>query len=170
MRIHLARAARVTLLAAAALASVATSGPGPTPPEPDVCDQPPAPGDGASIDAIEIGRADGAVQTFTPLADGDTVTVEIGGQGASMLPIRLRVHGAAAPACLAQTTEVRLDDPPQTLVASETRPIATSDAGGDARTTDAIYLVLDVLPPDTGVTVTTTADGATATVRLQLQQ
>jgi hypothetical protein len=153
---------RAGLLAAAALACAATSAPV-TPPEPDVCANPPA---GAAIDAIELGTGDGGA--FAALHDGDAADVIQGGQGSDMLPVRLRVHGAAAPACLAQSTEIRQG---ADVLASETRPIATTDAGDGTRTTEPIYLVMGGLAPTPGgtITVTTTAGGQSATVTLQVR-
>jgi len=48
---------------------------------------------------IEIGPAD-ASQPFRAFGDGEVVTPVVGGQGAAMIPFRVRVSGAAAPDCV----------------------------------------------------------------------
>jgi hypothetical protein len=154
---------RAGVLAIAAFAALGSpSGPS-NPPDPDVCADPPAPGGGA-ITAVDIGRADDSA--FVPLTDGEMVTLAIGGQGFSMLPVRLRFRGAAPPACVAQATTVKVG---AEVIATESRPIAT-EVDGDGRATAPIYLILDRVPgPSETVSVSTTAAGQTDAVSITVK-
>jgi hypothetical protein len=67
------------------------------PPAPDSCSS----GQAATVDSIEIGRDDA---TFTAYHDGDTAKIVTGGQGASMMGVRVRLMGTV-PSCIDQTTE-----------------------------------------------------------------
>jgi hypothetical protein len=71
--------------------------PSPGPPAPDSCNS----GEAATVATIEIGRDD---DLFTPYHDGDTAKIIRGGQGSTMMGVRLRLTGTV-PSCLAQSTQ-----------------------------------------------------------------
>jgi hypothetical protein len=125
---------RLLPLAAAALASVATSAP--PLPEPDTCSSPPAE---LSLDLLEIGPGDDGNSAFVPFVDGDEIPIVVGGQGSDMIVLRIRIAGEDAPACLPQTTRVLSGG---VQVAGETRPLTTVDAGDGTRVTPPIYMIL----------------------------
>lgn len=69
---------------------------GPAGPNPDQgrCDTPAATAD---VSELELGHGeDGA---FRPFVDGEVAALVTGGQGITMVPLRLRARGAAVPAC-----------------------------------------------------------------------
>jgi hypothetical protein len=76
---------------------------GPARPPDDVCGPP----EDGRVDALELGAAGGDELRgdpgpFSPLADGDGVSLVRGGQGAFMVGWRLRLTGGAVPDCLLQ--------------------------------------------------------------------
>lgn len=141
----------------APLAACPGSGGGPLP-EPDQCASPAA---GAVVDTLEVDVSE--VGAFTPVADDAIVSLVRGGQGGQMLPVRLRITGAAAPACLAQTTQLSLG---ANLAGFVDAPLSTY-ADGAARTTKVLYVIL-YAPIRVGETFTlqTSAGGKTLTRRL----
>ena len=74
-------------------ASCSPSGPPPT----DSC----VSGTSGTLGTIEIGAAD---DLFRAYHDGDAPHIVEGGQGLTMMGVRLRLTGADVPACLAQST------------------------------------------------------------------
>ena len=54
------------------------------------------------LSSLEIGRDD---EVFTPYHDGDPPKIVIGGQGSTMMGLRLRLQGSNIPPCLEQRTE-----------------------------------------------------------------
>lgn len=139
------------LLIAACLAGC----PGPTtPPAPDVCD---TPVDGAGVATIEIGPNE---DTFRPFAQNEAVALVQGGQGGSMLPLRLRLTGTSVPECIAQATSVSYDM--QTL-ASDSAPLRTYAESDGSRTTKALFVVLDFGPQSGSTVVVTVSVGGQMT-------
>jgi hypothetical protein len=69
----------------------------PGPPPPDSCSS----GQTGTVDSLEIGRDD---DVFVAYHDGDTAKVITGGQGSTMMGVRIRLTGTV-PNCLAQTTQ-----------------------------------------------------------------
>ena len=129
------------------LGGLCSPGGGPTPP--DQCEQPQA---RAPIDAIEIGQPDG--EPVRALPDGWVARVLRGPQGGAMLQFRLRVSGADAPACLMQTTTVKVRD--QVLGSLETPLNTYADAPG-SRVTRPLLVILNTFQPPTGVLAEVTA-------------
>src|SRR5260370_42467282 len=87
------------------LASLSSGCPSGGPPSADRC----SPGSTSGIDSLQIGPShpgDEETSGFAAYHDGDPGDYALGGQGLSMLRLRLRVTGAAAPACLAQMSIV----------------------------------------------------------------
>jgi hypothetical protein len=67
------------------------------PPPPDSCSS----GQAGAADTVEIGSS---ADVFTAFHDGDRPDIVVGGQGSSMMGVRLRLTGAAIPSCLTQST------------------------------------------------------------------
>lgn len=133
---------RILLLAAAAIASMATSRVDPVP-EPDECVDPGA----AALSSLEIGPLS---EPFAPFSDGDVADVVLGGQGGEMIGVRLMMRGDV-PACVDQiTTLVRCDsddpqscqDPSAEPIGELAIPLATYDADGGAFTTGEMWIIL----------------------------
>jgi hypothetical protein len=157
---------RMLLLAAAALASVATSQVPADPPQNDTCEQP---GEPVALDLLQIGGSndDGS---FRPYVDGDSIAIQWGDQGSAMFVIRERIDGDQVPLCLAQETRVSVPD--LGVLAEETRPLYfPEDVGGTARVSSFIYLPIATVPSagDT-VELSVTAAGLTTTVQLVIAQ
>lgn len=134
---------------------------------PGECEQPQR---NASLDSLEIGAGseygfktalDSAA--FQPWADGDAAARVTGDQGSSMVVVRLRVRGSAAPACLEQqTTLVSAGE----IVGKNILPVKTEETTG-ARVTGDIRLILTGgLGSEAEVTVT--AGGLTMTRHLRM--
>lgn len=125
-------------------------------PEPDECDE-------ASSDAVvaslELGGRDG--DTFEPIEEGQTVTPVTGGQGGSMLPVRMRLRGEAVPTCIAQQTT--LTDAVGNVFLQNATPLQTYSDGEGTRTTRPHYLIFDGSPdPGDWITLTVEAAGHSA--------
>ena len=103
------------------------------PPAPDSCTAPA----GVTVAAIEIGRS---ADPFVPIADGEVVTSEVGGQGFSMLPIRVRVRESGGADCL--PIAVSILSPLGDIVASDGTSRKSYAAPDGSRATRPIYLVL----------------------------
>src|SRR5579859_7570843 len=88
------------------------------PPPPDSCSNPQA----GSFATIQIG-SDG--DPFTAYHDFDQPHIVRGGQGASMMGIRMRVTGSNVPSCLAQITAY--DDGGQGMSNSPVKTYGESD-------------------------------------------
>jgi hypothetical protein len=69
----------------------------PSPPPADSCTS----GRAGAVDSLEIGDD---LDPFTPYHDGDLPHVIVGGQGLTMMGIRLRMRGADVPSCIQQAT------------------------------------------------------------------
>jgi hypothetical protein len=110
------------------------------PPDPDSC----SPGVSTGVTAVQIGPGivpDGT--PFVPYADGDPPQTVGGGQGLTMIPVRLLVSGANPPECLAQSTIV-CNDPDCAnggFAHSDVSVHTYVDAGG--RSTHPLFIVLD---------------------------
>ncbi len=156
-------ALRLVPLALAAFASVATSQVAEPLPEPDACDSPQP---GATIDMLEIGVEAAGTAPFEAYEDGAPVTLVIGGQGSSMVPLRIRVAGEATPACLSQTTQARAGVAGEEI-GSESSPLRTYDLGDGTRATETLYLPL-YYSPQVGSTLEleVSSGGTTTTVAL----
>ncbi|MGZ3406989.1 MAG: hypothetical protein ACXVAN_11135 [Polyangia bacterium] len=156
---------RISLLFAFTFAGALGCGPGAnTPPPTDSCATPSS----GSVDAVEIGAASsadlaGQHTTFTPLADGDGMSLIYGGQGATMLGFILRVTGASAPSCLGQQTII--SDTGGARVTGSTAPLTTYAQPDGTRLTKPIWLPAEY--PATFV-VDTSAGGKSVTVHLHL--
>jgi hypothetical protein len=148
-----------------ALACALGCGPRPSVPATDSCASPSS----GSVDSVELGgttSADlngGVPATFTPLHDGDGMSLVHGGQGATMLGFVLRVTGASAPSCLGQQTSVT--DTDGARVTASTAPLTTYAQPDGSRETHPIWLPADY--PATFV-VTSAATGQSVAVHLHL--
>ncbi len=150
----------VPILLLLALGSMGvTCGP-PGPPPPDTCMM----AANGAIATLEVGSGDSG--TFQPFTDGQVIEFAHGGQGATMLPIRLRFGGTMLPACVQETSSITAHG---TTVASDANPVKTYDAGDGTRTTKAIYLVIGFDEPQAGSIITVTATAGGQTVMRQLQ-
>ncbi len=107
---------------------------------------------------------------FAPLADGDVIMRRIGGQGATMIIVRLRVSGPSAPACLAQSTAVTSPDAPGLQVADSNVSLATTLELDGTRTTPQLLLPGYYPSSVRGVVVTTQAGGLTVTRSLSVDE
>ena len=132
------------------------------PPPEDSCSTP----SNAGVATLEVGPDS---DPFVPFTDGQMVTFLIGGQFASMLPVRLRVGGANPPACLGQRTT--LTDDMGNEMARDKDPRATYTDGA-FRTTHALYLVLfdDFAPPAHPLTLTVTVGSKAVTRTLYVAE
>ncbi len=120
-------------------------------------------GAAAAVDTLEIG---GPGDPFQPLADGDAIMRQIGGQGAAMIVVRLRVSGGNQPACLAQSTHVVSAADGGTVAQSSVSLTTTLEADGK-RTTGQLLLP-GFYPEAHGILVTTQAGGLTVTRALSI--
>jgi hypothetical protein len=139
-------------------------GPGANAPPPDSCAAPSS----GSIDSLEVGAATatelaGGSSPFSPLHDGDGMTLIRGGQGASMLGFVLRVSGASAPSCLGQSTTVT--DTTGGRVTAATPPLATYAQPDGTRLTKPMWLPADY---PANFVVSVTAGNQALTLRLHL--
>jgi hypothetical protein len=122
-------------------------------PQPDAC----TPGSDAPVDGLQIGV--GEEGPFLPYADGDVIHPVVGGQGATMILLRLRARGPLVPACMQQHTLVT-DATGGVLARSDAALGSTADAVG--RTTGLIYLPGDFSTVGAHATVTARAGGQVA--------
>jgi hypothetical protein len=118
-------------------------------PRPDDCQ----PGSAVGVDSFEIGAGhlDGS---FIPWMDGSLPSFAVGGQGSTMLVMRIRISGANPPSCLQQKTVVTVSSS-SSETGRDTTPRKTYEAGSGQRVTDDMYIIID----DNiygGLTVTTT--------------
>jgi hypothetical protein len=151
----------IVLLAAPSMG--VTCGPGGGPPPPDTCDTAGTTG----ITSIEIGApASGAFQPYT---DDQIVMYQTGGQGSTMLPVRLRFNGSNLPSCVPESAMVSYAGNP---IASDANPVKTYAESDGTRTTKPIYLVIGFGAPPIGsqVIVSATVGSLTATRRLWIDQ
>lgn len=108
---------------------------------------------GVVLDSLDVSVGEGEV--FVPLVDDAVVELIRGGQGARMLPVRIRAIGRA-PECLAQSTQVSVGGQ---LGGFSDYPLRTY-VDGPARTTKPHYIVLYVdVTVGTRLTLTVTAGG-----------
>lgn len=126
----------------ASLFACGCPGPPLTAPAPDECTTATA----GSVDSVELGAANlddlaGQSTPFVPLADGDGVPLIRGGQGATMIGLRLRVTGAQAPDCLMQRTVVTA--PTGDKITSSSPPLRTYAQPDGTRVTNALWLPAD---------------------------
>lgn len=137
----------------------------PSAPPVDRCAAPSA----GSIDRLEVGAAMpsafGVQQPFAPLADGDTMKLVRGPQGADMLGFVLRIFGASAPACLGQ--ELVVTDAMGARVTSSSAPLATYAEADGTRLTHGLWLPA-AYPPSFVVSVA--AASQSLTLHLALAQ
>ncbi|HEX9101596.1 MAG TPA: hypothetical protein VF997_05295 [Polyangia bacterium] len=147
-----------------AICALGCGGPGATPPPPDSCAAP----SGGSVDTLELGAATatdlaGGTSPFTPLHDGDGVTLIRGGQGANMLGFILHVSGASAPSCLGETTTIT--DTTGARITGATPPLATYVQPDGTRLTKPLWL--PAAYPSTFI-VSVTAGSQSVTLHLHL--
>jgi hypothetical protein len=112
-------------------------GPGGGPPKPDSCSN----GSADGIDAVTIsGPADDSFFT------GDFPRLAMGGQGATMVVLRIHIAGPNPPSCLAQsTTALSGISPNFVFVGHDNTPRATYAQPDGTRATRDMYIVLDTL-------------------------
>ena len=127
------------LVAIAGTLAALGCGPGATPPPTDNCAAPSA----GTVDTLELGAATstdlaGGSTAFAPLHDGDGVTLIRGGQGATMLGLKLRISGATVPTCLGQSTII--NDTTGARITTASAPVATYDQPDNTRITKPIWL------------------------------
>jgi hypothetical protein len=131
------------LLIALALTQVGgVCGSGPNIPEPDGCAQGASAG---TLSSVEIG---GGTDPFAPLADGDVTPKVLGGQGGSMVVVRLRLRGTDVPSCLAQRTIVYAASGAE--LDEEGVALLTYPEADGSRTTKALYARMYGAIPDSG--------------------
>jgi hypothetical protein len=137
-------AATLVPLALLALLGCLCSGSGPTPPPSDSCTQPSS----GRVDSVELAtpRIDPqkngtsqAVEDVEPraLTDGDLLWLVRGGQGATMVPVRLILRGPEVPSCIAQDTQVMVDGK---LAGRNRDSVATYEYQPGARITRSLWL------------------------------
>jgi hypothetical protein len=73
------------------------------------------------VDSLDLGP--GVEGPFRALYDDDVVPLVKGPQGGEMVPVRLRITGPGAPACLPQRT--RVEAPAGTLAAESSAALST---------------------------------------------
>jgi hypothetical protein len=153
--------AALLCVAAFALGGCLVGCPRSGPPAPDTCS--PATADGVASLAMGNGSRDGS---FVPWSDGARPTFAVGGQGATMLVMRILVTGDDPPACLEQSTVVESGTGPfTTLLGRDSRPRKTYPTGvAGERLTDDLYIVLD--EPEQALDVTTTVGALSVTLHL----
>ncbi|HZS36200.1 MAG TPA: hypothetical protein VFF06_05210 [Polyangia bacterium] len=122
-------------------------------------------GSTAPLDSLEIGTD---ADPFAPLSDGDTIQSVIGGQGATMVIVRLRVRGAGAPACLAQSTSVLAADGSGDVLSRNDAALETTLEADGARTTPELLLPGRIPRAGEGVIITSLAGGRTVTRALSI--
>jgi hypothetical protein len=105
-------------------------------PPPDACAG--ADGAGLMLSSLEIGP--GTNGAFQAWRDGDVVPIVYGGQGGRMITVRVRIRGAALPACLPQKTTVLLAE--GTQLGYEPSPLVTYAEADGSRTTKPLYVQL----------------------------
>lgn len=130
------RIVRVMVLAAAAVASTATSQV-PVTPEPELCS---APDVAYEVTGIEIGKP--YEQDFVGLADGATAPMEWGSQGGQMLVVQLRLTGPNLGTCMYQRTTVRRVDGGE-VVGEVSAPIVFEREDASHVRSNELYVVLD---------------------------
>src|SRR5262249_5904612 len=121
-------------------------------------------GTDVAVDTVEIGTGDD--DTFTALHDGDPVTLAFGGQGASVMPVRIRLSGAATPSCLTQSTTVAIG---QELLGQSHSPLKTYAQTDGTSLTKPDYIVLE-RPPSSTETFAITVAAGQRTVSVQVQR
>jgi len=137
------RAARLALLLGGCLLGGCLLGPCQQngPPPPDSCDRPT---DG-TVSRLELGP--GSFEDdrpFTLYNEGDTVTPVRGGQGATMIGLRLRLSGAAPPECVAQRTT--FTDVDGARLATADVPLRTYQDVAAQRTTKTLWIPAEFPP------------------------
>ena len=149
---------RLPFFLIAALSLGGLCGPRFTPPAPDSCDHPAV----FTADSVQIGIGD--ENTFTLLNDGDVAVPVTGGQGLSMLPIRIQLAGAV-PDCV--QADLTLEDGGE-LIAHQALATAKTYGQPDGTfLTKPNYIVLNygVYPGDT-LRITLSSGGITTSVRV----
>jgi hypothetical protein len=134
--------------------------PGPSgPPAPDRCNN----GGTSGIDTLTLGSG---FDTWSPYANGDSPLFAVGGQGLTMLVVRLRITGAAAPACLSQTSTVQASDIHQLVGVDHVARTTYAQADG-SRITQPMYIVLEgFFSASSPLQLETTVGGLTQSVSL----
>lgn len=163
-KVQLSTAARLSVLAFAATASLASINPSDPPIDPDTCSEPVSSG----VEGLELGQpGEGA---FEPASADGVVNVVYGSQGAPMLAVRFAASGPAVPACASHESLVSLcsaADSCEELMGSSPEPLRTYEAPG-GRVTKTLYIPLFSLVPEPGLPLelTTTLGGLTRSWRL----
>ncbi len=107
---------------------------GPSVPQPDSCNMPSTGG----VETLELGPGgEGSFRTFDA---GEQLSLVRGGQGASMVTLRLRI-GPKAPQCIGESVTIYSAFDHQTSLASLDVPVVTYDDPGGKRVTRTMYLI-----------------------------
>jgi hypothetical protein len=136
---------RWVVIALAATQVGGLCGGGPSVPVPDECSM------GASVGTVSSVEIGAAADTFTPVADGDVTPLVIGGQGGSMVVVRVRLRGANVPSCLAQRTIVYAGSGAE--LAEENEALLTYPETDGSRTTKPLYVRMYGAIPGSGFPV-----------------
>jgi len=131
-------------------------GPSPGPPDPDDCE--PAPGGPRALDGLDLGAPEDG--SFRAWGGAEVVQPVIGGQGSSMLTLRVRARGSAVPECL--PLKIRITRAAQVIGSFET-PVKTYSEASGGRASKIIYVVLFGADPLTGDALTVEAESGVAT-------
>jgi hypothetical protein len=140
-------------------------------PDADRC----TPGSADGVDSFAIGpgkdseSATDLPTDFRPYVANDNGDFVTGGQGFTMLRVRIRVAGHNPPACLAQQTNVDiLNDAQLETVGSDNVPRRTYPQPDGSRLTKPLYIVVDFGPIvyDGQVQISTPVGGKTVSVPL----
>lgn len=158
---RLANMLRGLPLAAAALASVATSTNGPAP-KPVTCTGPAA----VYPAAIELGAFDPDAGTFTALEDGDSAPIDTDDYDTPVFMIYARIIGEQLPFCVEEHLTVY--DEHGDVIGELAAALGTTEQGPAARTNSYELLIPLSLEPRSGSTVVVTASIGDAFLSLDL--
>lgn len=120
----------------------------------------------SGIDNLELGPGSDATDEaagFFRYSDGSRGDYLTGGQGLTMIRVRIRVTGAHAPACLGQLTGLSSGSFSR---GSDDVPRVTYAQPDGTRVTHNMFIVLDPSYNDAPNVLTTTVGGLTARVML----
>jgi hypothetical protein len=123
------------------------------------------PGSTAPVAALEIGANEDPFRSYN---DGDTIDSVVGGQGATMVVVRLRVRGPSAPDCLAQSTHLYAADGSGDVLAQSNASLTATLALDGTRTTAPLLLPGRIPRPGEGLIITTQAGGLTVSRALSI--
>lgn len=155
----IARRLSIVVLSIVSVGGFCQGGGGGPVPESEVCRMPAGE---ASIDTLAVR----SIETREILSDGDALPFTVGGQGTTMIGVRLVLTGADVPACMAQETTVTGPEDEPWASASVALP-TTERPDGTFITGDLwLFPTFDAMGE---ATVRTEAYGVTHEVRVRLE-